>query len=166
MGQKLSVDHSNDLTQGKSSAPPLILQPSPEVPAPVNLPTSPTFMVPGGKNGKGRALPRPPSLLLRPEHPDREAAPPPGRSPRITKILDRGSLLPNPWDTDSRPQRVACEREFYRLPASLGFSVCTLRKCHQGRASPDPARPSNLRVARSKTARGNATCRGSAAFWA
>src|SRR6266851_8009306 len=74
MGQKLSVDHSNDLTQGKSSPPPLILQPSPEAPAPVNLPTSPTSPVPGGKNGKERALPRPPSLLLRPERPDREAS--------------------------------------------------------------------------------------------
>jgi len=121
----LSVDHSNDLTQGKSSPPPLILQPSPEAPAPVDLPTSPTSLVPGGKNGRERALPRPPPLLLRPERPDREASQS-GSSTRsksrITKILDRGSLLPNPWDTDSRPRPPAFEREFYRLP-SVSASV-------------------------------------------
>ena len=124
MGQKLSVDHSNDLTQGKSSAPPLILQPSPEAPGPVNLPTSPTSMVPGGKNGKERALPRPPPLLLRPERPDREASQSGSTraKSRITKILDRGSLLPNPWDTDLRPRPPAFEREFYRLP-SVSASV-------------------------------------------
>jgi len=119
-----SAKHSNDIPRSNLKYPLSISQPY-NAAGPVSLPTLPISQMSDGKNGRAHPLSRPPPLLLPPAlRPGREARR--GVSftvarSRTTELMgssNRGSFLPNPWDSGAKPSPAAFERVIFGLPSA------------------------------------------------